>query len=199
MVDGTLACDLGGTTLETYSRFAESKALPAATGTGFFHTRCRGSDGVWAYGKAWATEEDVLRLDTVVSAGPVAAGVAARAPAFRQQLPVMNGRPMHSPYARTAIGEYGTMFSTYTSSRDGRRLLHPTPITNNPDYKTPDPVRMDAFRGVELQLYGAGDMAPESVAAINAPMRTILDQLKTLDGHSAAATPKYRLMKLEHG
>ncbi|MDR1611712.1 MAG: hypothetical protein LBT97_02885, partial [Planctomycetota bacterium] len=89
--------------------------------------------------------------------------------------------------------------TTDTSSRDGDRFLHPTPITNNPDYKTPDPVRMDAFRGVELQLYGAGDMAPESVAAINAPMRTILDQLKTLDGHSAAATPKYRLMKLEHG
>jgi hypothetical protein len=198
-VDGVLACDFGGTTLETYSRFAEPKALPAATGTGFFHTRCRGSDGVWAYGKAWATEEDVLRLDTVVSAGSVAAGVAARAPAFRQQLPVMNGRPMHAPYVKSGTGEYGTVFSTDTSSRNGDRFLHDTPVTNNPNYKTPDPTRMDAFRGVEMRMYGAGDMAIEGVATVKPEMRSILDQLKTLDGYSAAATPKCRLVRLEHG
>jgi hypothetical protein len=206
-LEGVAICNLAGLTRETYYRLAEEAEPAAAPGAGFFFTRYRGSDGRWVHGRAWATEDNVFRLDTAVNAGVMTAGSLARSSPCRLNLPVINGRPAHYPHTTARPGLYGLEMDSDTSARNEARhqytemaddFLAAWGVVPTPE-QLKDPFRQHVYAEVDTWLYGGGDLTLPALAAPRPELRTLMDQLGALDGYARLEAPGHVLVKLPYG
>lgn len=179
-IDGTSACNMQGYVNETYARFAEPVVSAAVMDAGFFFYRWKGADGLWTYAQMWLTEEDIFRLDTILSAGVSTSGVAVRSPAFRHQLLSVNGRAVRGELYKTNTYTTGSVMARNTAA-----------LIDDQDERD----TAEALQGLEITVYGAGDQVPDMVAG-HPDMRELMNQLKDLDGYARGKPPKYTLTKI---
>lgn len=168
--DGMVFCDLGGKTIEGYAAFAISLTMPMSVTPGFYYVDVIDKDGVKTTSTISITEEDIMRMDTAVVAGSFPSGCGPRAAAYRYQLSMVNGRPLHAPFYKESHGASGT---TVIGKESGSTT--------------------QTLHGANMFVYGFGDYSSPYISSPDTTITKLLRQLKDMDSvNDLRPTPKFR-------
>jgi hypothetical protein len=164
--DGMVFCDVGGKTVERYAGYAASVSMPSDLTTGYYYVDSIDKDGNVSTTTMSITEEDVMRMDTAVVAGNFPSGCGPRAAAYRYQLSMVNGRPLHAPFYRETYGAAGTSVVNRHVDAANQTLW-----------------------GASMFVYGFGDYAEPYITSPDAKVAKLLQQLKDMDSTNDLRDP----------